>query len=424
MPAISNKLIAQRLKEAMGLHSETVGMITISSAVEQRMRKTGINSPGEYLKILDSQTEEIQHLIETVIIPETWFFRDEPAYERLLQYIQAHYPLDNANVPPALRILSVPCSSGEEAYSIAMLLHDHGYNPDQVSIDAIDISQTLIDKAIQGIYRQHSFRGNNTKFRGRHFSANGDDYLIKKEIKSYVNFTQGNMLAKDFYPGHEIYNIIFCRNLLIYFDTETQAEVFSILNRLLKKDGILVLGHAETSHKSLGLFSQDNELGAYINRKSSSPGLETTGKNKKYFTKKHKKKIHNKTLHTNLKNPGPAIPARKKQSATISKDNEALLEKAFVLANKGELDKAMQIVSKHLGEDRFSSRGYYLMGLIHDADGNFEQARASMKKAIYLNPDNIEALIHLSLMAEQRGDISESERMRDRAERAQNRRDK
>lgn len=404
------RLIAQRLKDAMGLHTPTVGMITVSSAIKQRMRALHIETYEEYLCSLDKNKNEMQDLIEAVIIPETWFFRDVIAYNKLLEYLnKKHLPSQKNNAP--LRILSIPCSSGEEPYSIAMLLTDNGFNKDEYKIDAVDISERLILHAKNGVYGKNSFRAQNLSFVDRHFTECSEGFTISDNIKEQVNFHNSNLLDEHFLPGHEIYDVIFCRNLLIYFDETTQARVFSVLSRLLKNDGILILGHAETSQKSSGLFEAANELGAYINKKTIK------------IQQVQQQKVAT-PIQTTLANSYKVIPVLNvthEHIEPVTGDSDDRLADAFLMANQGNIDQAIKICLSYIQDDRFSSRAHYLLGLLYDNNGDSGLADDYLKKALYLDPNNIEALIHLSLMAEQRGDSEDSERLRNRAERVQNR---
>lgn len=386
----------------MGLHTPTVGMITISSAIDRRMRALQLDDCAQYLVNLDNDPGEMQNLIEAVIIPETWFFRDAIAYKKLLEYLRTR---QSVVYKSQLRILSIPCSTGEEPYSIAMLLADNGFEDGTYRIDAVDISEKLIQKAKLGMYGKHSFRAEDLSFVDRHFTRCEDKFMLSDAVKARVNFHHANLLDADFLPGYDIYDVIFCRNLLIYFDGPTQARVFSVLARLLKNDGILILGHAETSQRSAGLFETASNLGPYINRKASKTPAIPRASDKAG-------PVSNKYAAVTDKQ----VPAERPEAGLDSS-----LEKAFALANEGCVEEAIELGLACVQHDRFSSRAHYLLGLLYDISADTGKADDYLKKALYLDPNNIEALIHLSLMAEQRGDSDESERLRNRAERVQNR---
>jgi len=407
---MSRERIAERLKAAMGLHSPTVGMVTITNAIDRRMRACNIDSYEKYLSRIVNSSDEMKELIEAVIIPETWFFREQQPYEYLLKH--CHDIKRNASRGP-IRILSAPCSTGEEPYSIAMTLIDNGFKPDEFIIDAVDIGEKHIERAHEGRYRQHAFRSNDLSFVERHFTKEDVCYLISQRVKDAVSFQCANILDEEFNCGFAIYDIIFCRNLLIYFDKETQKQVFSTLNRLLKNDGILILGHAETVQHSEGLFTPVMDAKAYIHIKSDNPVAAKPAKPVNETRSIRKPKVPR--AFADIKPQSP------RDTQTQLSASNTKLEDAFVLANEGELDKALDICVQYLSSEPLSPRAHYLAGIIYDSKGDADDAGKYLRKTIYLDPNHHEALIHLSLMAEQSGNSEEATRLRDRAQRVQKR---
>jgi len=407
---MSRERIALRLKKAMGLHSPTVGMVTITNAIDRRMRACNIDSYDKYLSQISSNSDEMKELIEAVIIPETWFFRENQPYEYLLKHC---HEIKRRNSSGPVRILSAPCSTGEEPYSIAMTLIDNGFNPDEYLIDAIDIGENHIERAHEGLYRQHSFRSNDLSFVERHFIKEDVYYRISQRVKDAVSFQCANILDEKFNRGYGIYDIIFCRNLLIYFDKETQQQVFATLDRLLKNDGILILGHAETVQYSDNLFTPVMDAKAYIHIKSSNQQVTARTRSVKDKKTIHKPATPRAFADVKPKSKPPA------QGKPTTADDE--LESAFILANEGALDKALDICVRFIANEPLSSRAHYLAGIIYDSKGDAVDASKYLRKAIYLDPNHHEALIHLSLMAEQSGDSEEATRLRDRAQRVQER---
>lgn len=414
---MSREMIAKRLKSAMGLHTPTVGMVTISSAIGRRMHALNIASEEEYYSLICADENELKELIEAVIIPETWFFRDKQPYAYLLYYVKKNY---SHNKGDPVRILSAPCSTGEEPYSIAMMLMDNNYVSNDYQIDAIDIGEKLIEHARQGIYRKHSFRTEDLSFVDRYFTRNNTTFVIDTHVRDAVNFQYANILDESFKPGAGIYDIILCRNLLIYFDAATQQQVFETLDRLLKPDGILILGHAETCYNSNDLFAPAAGSSSYAHIKTAS--IKKSGQP----TTEHVSTQKNRPLLPDRSAPVKARPFTDVTAITRKQPEDAVcdeqdLDLAYKLANKGKLKEALNLCKHHIDSERFSARAHYLIGLIHDTQGSTEEAHKYLRKAIYLDPENIEALIHLSLMAEQHGDINEADRLRNRAQRVQQR---
>jgi chemotaxis protein methyltransferase WspC len=214
--------IAELLEAGMGLHPASIGMAGVERAVAERVRALGLAGADAYWDALHSMPGERQALIEAVVIPETWFFRDPAAFGAMAREAMAR--------PGPLRILSLPCSTGEEPYTIAMALLDAGLPAERLRIDAIDISTRALDLARLGLYGRNSFRGADLTFRDRHFTAEGRDWRLRDTVRAPVHFAQGNVIAPDFLASAAPYDIIFCRNLLIYFNPATQQRVAGVLS--------------------------------------------------------------------------------------------------------------------------------------------------------------------------------------------------
>ena len=144
-------------------------------------------------------------------------------------------------------MLSIPCGCGEEPYSIAITLRDLGLAPGSFHIDAVDVSARHLAAAERGVYRANSFRGKDLAFRNRYFrpGAHAQDFTLDASVRASVRFTRGNLLDPGLLSGHPAYDIIFCRNVLIYFDAASRRRALATLDRLLGDAGLLFVGHAE-----------------------------------------------------------------------------------------------------------------------------------------------------------------------------------
>ncbi len=415
---MSRELIAERLKQAMGLHAPTVGMMTVSSAIDRRMRAREIDNDAHYLSQIISDPDEMKELIEAVLIPETWFFRESQPYEYVLEYF-------SNNNKARVNILSIPCSTGEEPYSIAMMLMDNNISVDEFSIDAVDIGQNNIAKARKAQYRKNSFRADDLSFMDKYFHEENNLFNLAGFVKNKVNFYCENVLGDSFDLGTEHYDIIFCRNLLIYFDAETQYKMFSTINKMLKPKGMLILGHAETIQSSEGLFVPAINSKSYVyvkqsNHERSLPHLQKT--RRQQFSAPSKKQQSKKKTARPFANINRLSTRNKNKKSIAIKNIPDNLNKAFELADEGKLDDALRICNDFIHNNTDSSKAYYLSGVIYDTKGDTSKADDALHKAVYLDPDNIEALIHLSLLEEQRGNHDEAIRYKKRAQRVQERR--
>ncbi|MCT1146033.1 chemotaxis protein CheR, partial [Pseudomonas aeruginosa] len=169
-----NDRFERLLKSRIGLDASSVGSAVIERAVRQRMSGLALHDEDEYWMRLNGSPGEVQALIEAVVVPETWFFRYPESFTTLARL--AFERLPSLGGGRALRILSLPCSTGEEPYSIVMALLDAGLSEYLFEVDALDVSARVIERASLGVYGRNSFRGDELGFRDRHFSEVAEGY--------------------------------------------------------------------------------------------------------------------------------------------------------------------------------------------------------------------------------------------------------
>ncbi len=393
--------ILRAIKNEMGLSPETVGQDTVERIIERRMKTVGEKSITSYSRLFETSVDEKQALFNEMSVPETWFFRDHEPFKVLSSYIKGREP---GRRP--LKILSIPCSTGEEPYSIAMVLNDIGMNKKQFRIDAVDISTEVINKARKGVYGNNSFRGKDIAYRDKYFEHNDETYAISDDIKSTVNFFNSNVLADGFMRGKGPYDVVFCRNMLIYFDYKTKCKVLNILSDLMSRNGLLVLGHAETGRMPDGLFVSLHLPGSFAYHKAAAlmpkfVNVPAAPMATKSVVKKTRQLVE------------PVV-----EDVPLSVENvDAWIDSIQAMADAGQLKEAITECERLIEQVPDSAQGYYLKGVVllaFDADSD---AMDAFKKAIYLDPKNYQSLIHLAVLAEERGDLSASENYRARAER-------
>ena len=152
-------MFADLIKELTGLTAESVGIATIERAIKARMAALGVSEDTRYLTVVRQSVAEKQQLINEITVPETWFFRDLEPFRLLENYATRVWLPNKGN--ELFRVLSLPCSTGEEPYSIVMTLLDAGLAPENFAVDAVDISSRVINVAKAGVYGRNSFRGDN-----------------------------------------------------------------------------------------------------------------------------------------------------------------------------------------------------------------------------------------------------------------------
>lgn len=273
MPVDEYKPIEQRLKDHIGLDPASLGPKAVEHAASERMRVLGINTIPSYAALVSTSAEELEALIELVVIPETWFFRDREPFIFLAHFIRNEWKPGHAQ--EKLRILSAPCATGEEPYSIVMTCLDCGLKQNQFVVDAIDVNAQFLNKARNAVYRRNSFRGNELSFRERHFNFDGHEYSLKPEVRKQVHFFKANFIEPDCFHASAPYNIIFCRNLLIYLHDQARSKTIAVIERLLAPGGLLFIGHAEVNPSLTEIYETVNHQGSFALRKPVLKQIKT-----------------------------------------------------------------------------------------------------------------------------------------------------
>ncbi|MEX3775750.1 CheR family methyltransferase [Pseudomonas sp. MYb118] len=404
------------LKERIGLDVASVGPAIIERAVRQRSSASRAETADEYWQTLQNSREEQQALIEAVIVPETWFFRYPESFATLAKL--AARRLGEINNLRALRILSLPCSTGEEPYSIAMALLDAGLKPHQFKVEGMDVSPLSVEKARRGVYGKNSFRGQDLAYRDRHFLAEGDGYRLEERVQEQVHLQVGNLLDPALLANEAPYDFVFCRNLLIYFDQPTQQQVFEVLKRLTHVDGVLFIGPAEGS--LLGRF-----------------GMRSIGIPQSFAFSRHQAPepehapapVFVPTALPVRRTVAPPPPVRNRPFATVTPlpvttratnpDAATLLANIAALANEGKAAEARAACEHYLRSHEPVAQVFYWLGLLSDVAGSALEAQGFYRKALYLDPQHSEALMHLAALLQSQGDTAGARRLQDRAARSE-----
>ena len=392
------KRVESWLTEEIGLDPNSVGPDLIARAIQRRFDECRITNEGDYLALLHSSEYERQQLIEETVVPETWFFRDQGPFRYLQTWAQGR---SNHSV---LRIASVPCSQGEEPYSIAIALFEAGYQPGEFQIDGYDISLRVLQKAHAGFYRTNSFR-QTVPNQEVYFQPQRGGYQLRDAYRSFVNFEWGNLLDPTFGRDKPLYDVIFCRNLLIYLDAPSRKRAAQTLDRLLAPNGLLFAGAVEALQSISDQFESVREPMAFVYRRKINtpkdaqrvqPGLKTV-------SIEPRQKIN---IGTQLKK-SPGKPAPQQPSLDVARE----------LSDQGRLQEARTIVENYIETQAPDADAFYLHGLIQQASNEMGAAEESYLKALFLQPLHTGALAQMALLRDQRGDRMTAERFRRRLQR-------
>jgi chemotaxis protein methyltransferase CheR len=259
-------LLRRLVHDKTGLWLADDRMTFLRVRLEDRLRACSIATPRDYyyfLKFHPDGPEELHHLVDAVTTQETWFFRE---IDPLESWCTAVVP-DVARRRGRLRVWSAACSTGEEAYTLAMLLTERF--PDvPVEIVGTDISRRAIAVAREGVYDSHSLRRTAPHWVSKYFRPAPDGrWEVSSSTRSLVRFEQGNLLDPIAARRLGSMDAILCRNVIIYFDERSRSVALSVLRGALRPGGYLILGLSETLSVSDTLFDAVRLEGSVLYRK-------------------------------------------------------------------------------------------------------------------------------------------------------------
>jgi chemotaxis protein methyltransferase WspC len=383
--------ITTLLSQTIGLDPDVFSATQIARSVKTRFAACNLPDMEGYWARLKNSHTELEELIELVIVPETWFFRDGKPFDLLKTYATSEWKRSPAR--PTLRLLSMPSSTGEEPYSMAIALLEAGLQPKQFEIDAIDISQRSLTKARSGIYTKNSFRGDAWRERSHYFEQTKRGYELCQSVRDMVNFQQGNVITASAIAPKQ-YDIIFCRNLLIYLKPEACSQVLASIDRLLIPEGLLFVGSSESGKVVANNYISVRQPFTFAYRKSEQSS-------------------HLKTPIVQVKPSSPRIVPRPEDTQTpanhsLSSNSDSLLDLQAVrkLADAGRLAEATMLCQSYLRDRPTSALAYVLLGELYQSDRQDELAEQCFQRAIYLEPNSHTALVHLALLKESQGDLA------------------
>ncbi|HEX9048223.1 MAG TPA: protein-glutamate O-methyltransferase [Verrucomicrobiae bacterium] len=254
-PALSDadyEFLRQLVYERSRIHLGPDKRTLVTSRLAKRLRHHGLNNYHAYCELLRSPLghEELPFLIDRISTNHTQFFREIKHFDFLREVIVPRWLADRGRLEP-YRIWSAASSTGEEAYSIAIHLAEHFASAEagRWQIEATDISTRVLEIAQLGVYEAERLATIPPEVLRRHFQCGVNQwaghYRVKDDLRRRVNFRHLNLLAAS-YPFPQPFDLIFCRNVMIYFDRPTQDTLISQLTRSLAPGGYLLVGHSES----------------------------------------------------------------------------------------------------------------------------------------------------------------------------------
>jgi len=243
------RLIRDMIRDYCGIYFDDDSRYLIKKRLSRRVRFSHFGSFRDYYRHLlydRNRDEELASVIDVLTVNETYFFREQNQLKTFSEEILPELR-EICKDKKRLRIWSAGCSTGEEPYTIAMLIldkgHFHGWN---IEIFGSDINQRVLQAARKGIYGKNSFRTTEQYFLNKYFKKENSLFRISDSVKQYVNFSHLNLLDLVKVKLVGTMDIIFCRNVLIYFDHLSRKKIIEMFYERLVDGGYLLLGHAES----------------------------------------------------------------------------------------------------------------------------------------------------------------------------------
>ena len=262
------ELILNYLNDKRGFDFSGYRIAMVARRIGERMTSIKVESTTDYLHYLQKNADELDTLLDVLTINVSRFFRDTLTFEyianRVLPAIVHEKKKADDN---SIRAWSAGCAMGEEPYSIAILIHElleKEALKTNVNIFATDIDGKILKKAKKAAYPYESIKSIKYRLLKKYFTVDGETFQLMPAIRNFVSFSIYDILDKKSYAPPESvfgsFDLVLCRNVLIYFDTEHQDQIFGRLYRSLAKNGYLVLGEAEIpTIKYRGCFRKVNE---------------------------------------------------------------------------------------------------------------------------------------------------------------------
>jgi chemotaxis protein methyltransferase CheR len=260
-------LLTSIVEERIGMHYEPHDLDIFSSKVVARALEVGFESLLDYYYFLrydDRDGREFEALTESLLVGETYFFREARPLAVLVDDVVTKIVASGRRA----RIWSAACATGEEPLTLAMLLSERGLLK-QVDIVASDISKKALARAEEGVFRGRSLRATTDEARARWFEAKGDGFRVSSEVASAITWCRVNLLEEGAIASLGIFDVIVCRNVLIYFSDATIALVTSRMAHALRPEGVLLVGASESLMRFGTLFRCEERGGAFFYLRAS-----------------------------------------------------------------------------------------------------------------------------------------------------------
>jgi chemotaxis protein methyltransferase CheR len=414
----------------VGLALDGTTADTLAGLLADRALEAGC-PPGAYLDHLAQSwpPAELDVLAGRLTVPETYFFRNEEQFHALADVVVPARTQGRAS-DRTLRLLSMGCATGEEPYTLAIVVREAlgwlapGWS---VSVLGVDVNPAVLERAERGRFAGWSLRATPEVMLRRWFRPDGDGMALDEEIRRSVRFVTGNLAdsaAEARWWSPETYDVIFCRNVLIYLTAEHAAAAVARLVTALAPGGFLFLGHAETGHgRTAGVDLRHSHNTFYFQRggpaaivaEPARPSLPLARRSDRPPTHRAGRPPARpaRAAHSALRPTQRALDLLRQERfedafAQVASESgpEALLLRAVLLADLGRLADAEAECHRLIDSDALNAGAHYLLAVCREGTGDVTTARSYAGTAAYLDPGFAMPRLRLGLLAQRRGDVT------------------
>lgn len=415
----------QRLRTLLERHygwaTEAIHDRELQNAVQALAHRLSIDFTSQADRVLSLTCQDPQllaKLAEALAVHETWFFR---GFAQLQHAVDNIVLKRNSTNQLPIKILSAPCSTGEEAYSLALLLFQRGLTQRDVIIDGFDQSEAAIERARLALYNRNSFReslwDDPRNIAGLHPQQDG--WQVDSQVTNMVRLQVANLLEMPMSPGR--YDCIFCRNLLIYLSPSKRLELLQLLAQWLTPSGRIYVSPVEApiAHEAGLIAIAPLELQIFAPAPAHPVGCENNVPSQRHrspISSIHLDQRSNfrRTISPSTKTLTPIVTRTAVAEAASETDLAHTLARAEQAADAGRFAEAEKILQTLPPNDKLSAAAQFLRGVIAQAQGRLDEAQYAWEQAVYLDPQHGPALQRLWLAATSRGDKRLAEQYRRR----------
>jgi chemotaxis protein methyltransferase CheR len=385
----------------------------ICHVLNTRMALFNLKQVNDYLELLNRDCDEKKEFLNSFTVGETYFYRNQAHMDIIKNDVFNHLLNDWLyKRTDKIKIWSAACATGEEPYTLSILAKEFGWGGHgcNVEIVASDINEGFINKAKRGLYSTRRVASVPEDALSNYFKyvESEDSYQLSKEILNSVEFNKVNLIEPPYFKKPGNFNLIVCRNVLIYFDMKTIGQVLNGLVSNLAPGGFLVLGHSE----SLYYYKHDLDLlefnGVFIYQKPS----KESSVNLNSMPVEEQDSIRMKALDAyENKMYKEALELFDKSLVESPNDVEVLMAKANILARSNLHDLSLNELDKIFAIDDLHTEAYYLQGMLYLQKKDLKQATLSFQKLIYLDQECIAGHYQLAKVYIEQSDFERASRV-------------